>query len=615
MSALAVLLFAAATLRITVPYALAAAGASLGERGGVVCLGLEGFMLNSALAYVLGAWYLHDPWLALLCAVLAGVATAGLHALVTVAFRADQITSGIGINLLAAGLTRFVLVTVFHSSSNSPRVPGLPELPLGPLSNLPGLGPLLADTARAAHARDRARRRVARIPHAVRAEAPRHRRAARGECRAGARRWRRLRASGVLLCGALSGLAGAWLASEQHCFTDGMTGGRGYIAIAAMIVGKWHPAGAAAACLLFGATEAAQIALQGSGFPSALLQALPYAVTMLALAGIHRARHPAARTRHALRPRGSLSDITEPNTSDPRGTRPRDAFVAAIRARTALVPRVALTLGSGLGGVVDAVAQATVFSTRELPHWPVSTVPGHAGRLALGTWRGVPVAALSGRSHRYEGYPLDRVTFSVRVLAALGARVHIFTNAVGAIREDLRPADVMLATGHLNFIGKRGLLTPDELRERERGPPRRRTLLATAAHGTARGREAGRHHAPPGRPDGRPRPLVRDRGRGADGAHAGRGRGVHEHGARGDARRPAGLRGGEPLVRHQSRHRTFRHAAHARRRHGGRRPGGGEVAGHPRAFLECGAPRAGLSGNFQPHRAPNRRTLSSVVRP
>src|SRR6185436_12645557 len=85
----AVLLFAAATLRITVPYALAAMG--------------------GALAYVLGAWYLHDPWLALLVAVLAGMATAGLHALVTVAFRADQITSGIGINLLAAGLTRFVL--------------------------------------------------------------------------------------------------------------------------------------------------------------------------------------------------------------------------------------------------------------------------------------------------------------------------------------------------------------------------------------------------------------------------------------------------------------------------------------------------------------------------
>jgi len=145
--------------------------------------------------------------------------------------------------------------------------------------------------------------------------------------------------------------------------------------------------------------------------------------------------------------------------------------VAAIRERTALVPRVALTLGSGLGGVVDAVGEATIFPTQELPHWPRSTVPGHAGRLALGTWCGVPVVALSGRSHRYEGYSLDKITFAVRVMAALGARVHIFTNAVGAIREDLRPADVVLATGHLNFIGKRGLLTPDELRERDGARP------------------------------------------------------------------------------------------------------------------------------------------------
>lgn len=145
--------------------------------------------------------------------------------------------------------------------------------------------------------------------------------------------------------------------------------------------------------------------------------------------------------------------------------------VAAIRERTPLSPRVGLTLGSGLGGVVDAVDSATVFATHELPHWPRSTVPGHAGRLALGTWRGVPVVALSGRSHRYEGYPLARVTFAVRVFAALGARVQLFTNAVGGIDPDLAPAEIMLATGHLNFIGKRGLLSAGELRER--GPARR----------------------------------------------------------------------------------------------------------------------------------------------
>jgi purine-nucleoside phosphorylase len=163
--------------------------------------------------------------------------------------------------------------------------------------------------------------------------------------------------------------------------------------------------------------------------------------------------------------------------------------VAAIRARAALVPRVGLTLGSGLGGVVDAIPGAEVFATRELPHWPVSTVHGHSGRLALGTWAGVPVVVLAGRSHRYEGYPLDRVTFAVRVMRALGARTLVFTNAVGAIHPELRPGDLMLATGHLNFIGKRGLFTREELAERRAGravadpyaPRLRAALLAAAA--------------------------------------------------------------------------------------------------------------------------------------
>lgn len=164
------------------------------------------------------------------------------------------------------------------------------------------------------------------------------------------------------------------------------------------------------------------------------------------------------------------------------------AAVAAIRARTAVVPRVALTLGSGLGGVVDAIPGAEVFATRDLPHWPRSTVAGHAGRLAIGQWHGVPVVALSGRSHRYEGYTLDKVTFAVRVMHTLGARVQLFTNAVGAIHPELAPGDLMLATGHLNFIGKRGLFTRDELAERTLGrkvgdpyAPRLRAALLQAA--------------------------------------------------------------------------------------------------------------------------------------
>jgi len=143
--------------------------------------------------------------------------------------------------------------------------------------------------------------------------------------------------------------------------------------------------------------------------------------------------------------------------------------VTAIRARDERRPRVALTLGSGLGGVVDALDGATTFATSELPHWPRSTVSGHAGRLAIGRLAGVDVVALAGRSHRYEGYTLDRVTFGVRVMRALGAGTMIFTNAVGALNPEFAPGDLMLASDHLNFIGRRGLFTPAELVERRAG--------------------------------------------------------------------------------------------------------------------------------------------------
>jgi purine-nucleoside phosphorylase len=164
------------------------------------------------------------------------------------------------------------------------------------------------------------------------------------------------------------------------------------------------------------------------------------------------------------------------------------AVVRAIRARTGLVPRVGLTLGSGLGGVVDALEDAVVFPTAELPSWPPSTVSGHAGRLALGHWRRVPVVALAGRSHRYEGYTLDRVTLAARVMAALGARTLIFTNAVGAINRTFAPGELMLARDHINWIGRRGLFTREELIERRAGrrvasdySPRLADALAAAA--------------------------------------------------------------------------------------------------------------------------------------
>lgn len=287
-------LFVAATLRISVPYVLASLGSTFSERGGVINIALEGIMLTGALAYVLGAYATGSAWVGLAAAVIAGVATAALHALVTVRFRADQITSGLGINLLAAGLTRFVLKQVFHSSSNSSRVAGFEGFSVPGLASIPGVGPVFASPLvvltllLVAGGHWVLFRSVFGLR--LRAAGERPESLATLGLSVGLQR-----TQGVLVSGALAGLAGAWLASEQHSFTDGMTGGRGYIALAAMIVGKWTPGGAAAACLLFGAAEALQITLQGSAFPNELLQMLPYVVTMLALAGfIGRAIPPRA---------------------------------------------------------------------------------------------------------------------------------------------------------------------------------------------------------------------------------------------------------------------------------------------------------------------------------
>ena len=288
------LLFVAAALRISVPYTLAALGSTFSERAGVINIALEGIMLNGALGYVLGAHWTGNPWAGVAAAVAVGVLTGLAHAVVTVHFRADQITSGLGINLLAAGLTKFVLTQVFDSSSNSSRVVGLPDWDLFGLARLPALGAVLATPlvlltlmlvllGQAMLFRSVFGLRLRAIGERPQAAATLGLPVAR------------YRYAGVLISGAFAGLAGAWLASEQHSFTDGMTNGRGYIAIAAMIVGKWSPLGAAAACLLFGAAEALQITLQGSAFPSELLQTLPYLVTMLALAGfIGRAIPPRA---------------------------------------------------------------------------------------------------------------------------------------------------------------------------------------------------------------------------------------------------------------------------------------------------------------------------------
>lgn len=125
--------------------------------------------------------------------------------------------------------------------------------------------------------------------------------------------------------------------------------------------------------------------------------------------------------------------------------------VAAIREQTDLQPELALVLGSGLGALADDIEDAVVMSTADVPHYPVSTVEGHAGRLVFGTLEGRPVMVIQGRVHAYEGHPLRAVGFPVRLAHALGVQGIVLTNAAGGINPAFGPGTLMLITDHINL--------------------------------------------------------------------------------------------------------------------------------------------------------------------
>jgi len=132
--------------------------------------------------------------------------------------------------------------------------------------------------------------------------------------------------------------------------------------------------------------------------------------------------------------------------------------LASIRARCKGQPSVGLILGSGLGSYADSLQERTVLPFGEIPHFPVSTVPGHSGNLISAVVQGAPVVALQGRVHLYEGYSMAEVAFPARVLGCLGIRGLIVTNAAGGINEGFRPGDLMLITDHINLMGANPLM-------------------------------------------------------------------------------------------------------------------------------------------------------------
>lgn len=134
-----------------------------------------------------------------------------------------------------------------------------------------------------------------------------------------------------------------------------------------------------------------------------------------------------------------------------------DQSVKFIRSKTKKQPLIGIILGSGLGGMADSVTSADIIPYEEIPNWPRSSVLGHKGRLVIGTLEGKCVLVMQGRTHFYEGYSMDQVTFPVRVIQRLGIQTLIVTNAAGAINPDFQPGDVMMITDQINLIGMAGL--------------------------------------------------------------------------------------------------------------------------------------------------------------
>jgi len=282
----------AQTLRMMVPYGCAALGGVWSERSGVVNIALEGILLASGLATVAVHVATGSPLLGLLGGVATGATLGAVHAS-AVRAKVDAIVSGIALNLAAAGGTRFVLRALYGSSSNSPGVPGFTSTLFEGTSGAALLGRTIADplwllggvaTLGTAFLLYRTRfglhvRACGENPHAA---------ASVGIDVS------LLRLLAVSLGGAVTGIGGAALAYDQHQFQSGMSGGRGFIALAAVIVSGWRPGRAVLACSVFALLDAVQILLQGeTRVPHDLLQAVPYVATLLALVFMGtRARGP-----------------------------------------------------------------------------------------------------------------------------------------------------------------------------------------------------------------------------------------------------------------------------------------------------------------------------------
>ena len=279
-------LFSSALGALT-PILFAALAGALCQRAGVFNISLEGTMLVGAFAGVAGSWYTGSAWLGVVIAMIAGTAYSLILAVGHVSFGGDAIVLGVAINLLAVGLTSFLIRTVFGTSGtfSDPTLQGLADLHIPGLGEIPFVGPVLDGHTLLVYLSWLAVPALAvvlyRHPWGLRLRGIGERPEAAASLGVSVTRYR----YGVILAGgALCGLAGAQLAlGNVTLFSENMTAGRGWIAVVAVMLGRALPYGVLAAAVLFGLAEAFGFRLQGIGLPQQATDAAPYVVTLLAL--------------------------------------------------------------------------------------------------------------------------------------------------------------------------------------------------------------------------------------------------------------------------------------------------------------------------------------------
>ena len=281
-------LFASA-IRMATPIAFAALGGIFSERAGIINIGLEGMMLTCAFSAVAATHFLGNPWLGVLVALLIGALLGLLHGLITIKFAGNQIVSGTGINILALGLTAFMSQVIWGSRGASDAVQGIDPISIPIIKDIPIIGDIIGVHSPLVYILIIS---VAisyiilfKTPFGLRIRAVGEHPAAADT--AGVNVFK-TKYYCLIISGILAGLGGAFLSlGHLNLFAWGMTGGRGFIALAAMIFGGWMPLGAFGASLLFGFSDALQMRLQTLGIlPPQIILTIPYILTIIVLAGV-----------------------------------------------------------------------------------------------------------------------------------------------------------------------------------------------------------------------------------------------------------------------------------------------------------------------------------------